>query len=184
MCCSVTELQSSYSSLCFHLCHWVIRRCKAWPAQVEQLGGQDLHAPPGTVEKYGRVPLRGGEAGDCTDKKNPRWTAILKDLIRFKMKVIMKNNELLCFKCKTLGAFFVSWLVVLFCSGKWLIRNSLVVFHYPYSVKYSKIRPQCKQWIQILGKLFIPFKVWWGVVCVRRCFEWQVFWKVAYIVLP
>lgn len=159
------EVQSIYSPLCFHLCHWIIRRCRAWPAQVHQLGGQDLHAPPGAVEKYGRVPLRGGEAGDCTDRKKPRWTAILKDLIRFKMKVIRKNNELLCFKCKTLGGFFVSWLVVLFCSGKWLIRNSLVVFHCPYSVKYSKIKPQCKKWIEILGKLLIPFEIWWGVLC-------------------
>lgn len=154
------EVQSICSSLCFH---WVIRGCKAWPAQVDQLGGQDLHVPPGAAEKCGRVPLRGGEAGK--KKKKPRWTAILKDLIRFKMKVIRKNDELLCFKCKTLGGCFVSWLVVLFCSGKWLIRNSLVIIHYPYSVKCSKIKPRYKKWIQILGKLLIPFKVWWGVVC-------------------
>lgn len=174
MYCSVMEVKRKkkgiYSSLCFHLCHWIIRKCKAWPAQVDWPGGQDLHVPPGVVEKCGRVPLRAGEAGDCIgSKKNPGEQLFWRTWLALKWLGKTMNSSVL----SALGGFFVSWLVVLFCSGKWLIRNSLVIFHYPYSVKCSEIKPQYKKWIQPLGKLLIPLTVWWGAVGVA-CFAWNV----------
>lgn len=61
-------------------CVFTIRRSKAGPAQVDQLEGKDLHVLPGAVEKYGRVPLRSGEAGDCTDRKKPQVNSYFEGL--------------------------------------------------------------------------------------------------------